>query len=263
MTEYQDIQQQKKSKKYKVLLIGDDCTDIYQYGTVERLSPEAPVPIFKLHDKEYLPGMAGNVKRNLEALGISVDYFHGNTSTKTRLIEVRSKQHIVRIDNDVMSEPITVKTEVLDSYDAIVISDYDKGTVSYELIKDLRKNFDGPIFIDTKKTHLRLMEGCIVKINCLEHSRATSNCSDLIVTYGSQGVVYKSDHWPSISVNVSDVTGAGDTFLAALTYAFLTTLDIRASIPFAIQASAITVQHVGVYAPSLEEIGFESTIDRT
>jgi hypothetical protein len=50
--------------------------------------------------------MAANVKANLEALGCDVSYMHGETSTKTRLIDIRSKQHIVRIDNDVQSKPI-------------------------------------------------------------------------------------------------------------------------------------------------------------
>jgi D-beta-D-heptose 7-phosphate kinase/D-beta-D-heptose 1-phosphate adenosyltransferase len=250
-------------RQYRVLLIGDDCTDIYQYGTVDRLSPEAPVPIFKLHDKEMLPGMAGNVKRNLEALGVEVHYLHGLTSTKTRLIDIKSKQHIVRIDNDVISDAITFDTSIPEIYDAIVISDYDKGTVSYELIEEIRKDFTGPIFIDTKKTYLHRMEGCIVKINSIEYIKLDTKCSDLIVTYGKEGVVYKDDCWPAYNVQVSDVTGAGDTFLSALTYAYLNTKEIKSSIPFAIQASSVTVQYVGVYAPSLEEIENENTSNRT
>ena len=249
-------------KKFRVLLIGDDCTDIYQYGTVDKLSPEAPVPIFKLLDKETLPGMAGNVKRNLEALGVEVHYLHGYTSTKTRLIDVRSKQHMVRIDNDVISDAITFDTSIPEIYDAIVISDYNKGTVSYELIEEIRKDFTGPIFIDTKKTELHRMEGCFVKINSVEYINLETKCSDLIVTFGKEGVMYENEHWPSIDVQVSDVTGAGDTFLSALTYAYLNTSDIKLSIPFAIQASSVTVQHVGVYAPALEEIENEDTADR-
>jgi sugar/nucleoside kinase (ribokinase family) len=60
--------------------------------------------------------------------------------------------------------------------------------------------------------------------------------------------------FPAESVEVVDVTGAGDTFLAALTYQFLETQNIAAAIRFAIKASTITVQHFGVYAPTLEEI---------
>lgn len=241
-------------RQFKVLLIGDDCTDIYQYGTVDRLSPEAPVPVFKLHDKEILPGMAGNVKRNLEVLGIEVHYLHGDTSTKTRIIDTNSKQHIVRIDDDRISESLTIETALPPIYDAIVISDYNKGTVSYELIEELREEFTGPIFIDTKKTQLHRMEGCIVKINSIEYLKLETYIDDLIVTYGREGVVYQNEIWPAVKVPVSDVTGAGDTFLSAFVYSYLNTSDVRESIPFAIKASSVTVQHVGVYAPSLEEI---------
>ena len=52
-------------KKYKILLIGDNCVDVYQYGTVDRISPEAPVPVFKFSHEERKPGMAGNVANNL------------------------------------------------------------------------------------------------------------------------------------------------------------------------------------------------------
>ena len=60
--------------------------------------------------------------------------------------------------------------------------------------------------------------------------------------------------YPAVKVEVADVCGAGDTFLSALVYQYLTTKDIDSSIPFAIRASEVTVQHTGVYAPSLGEI---------
>jgi len=56
-------------KSFKILLIGDNCLDVYRYGSVDRISPEAPVPVFKFSHEETKPGMAGNVARNLEALG--------------------------------------------------------------------------------------------------------------------------------------------------------------------------------------------------
>ena len=59
---------------------------------------------------------------------------------------------------------------------------------------------------------------------------------------------------PAPSVEVSDVTGAGDTFLSALVVEYLNTNSIEQAVKFAIAASAVTVQHIGVYAPRLEEI---------
>jgi D-beta-D-heptose 7-phosphate kinase/D-beta-D-heptose 1-phosphate adenosyltransferase len=199
--------------------------------------------------------MAGNVRKNLEALGCTVNFLHGKTSTKTRLIDTRSKQQIVRIDNDIISDPITIDSELPNVYDAIVISDYNKGTVSYELIEELRKEFSGPIFVDTKKSDLARLEGCFIKINELENSRATSfPTAGLIVTYGDRGVVYNQFAFGARTVEVADVCGAGDTFLSAVCYQYLNTLDMHLAIGFAINASAVTVQHLGNYAPTLEEI---------
>lgn len=245
-----DIQQQ---KQFKILLIGDNCTDIYQYGYVDRISPEAPIPIFVKTTSESKYGMAGNVFSNLFALGCVVDCFYEKTSTKTRLIDIRSKQQIVRIDDDLISEPVKLP-EDFGRYDAVVISDYNKGTVSYQTIREVINKFDGPIFIDTKKTNLDEMEGCFVKINELEYSKLKTECSNMIVTLGAKGARYNDKIYSAQKVEVSDVCGAGDTFLAALTYQYLKTKDMEQAIKFAIKASSVTVQHLGNYAPTLEEI---------
>jgi D-beta-D-heptose 7-phosphate kinase/D-beta-D-heptose 1-phosphate adenosyltransferase len=241
-------------ESYNILLVGDHCEDVYQYGTVDRISPEAPVPVFVPAHQETRPGMAGNVCENLERLNCNVNYLHGKTSVKTRLIDSRSKQQLIRIDQDAMSSAIKFDSEIPTVYDAIVISDYNKGTVSYELIQELRSEFVGPIFVDTKKTDLARLEGCIVKINELEHSRATSDCSHLIVTLGKQGARYQGQRYAAGSVEVADVCGAGDTFLAALTFGYLEYKDMELAIRFAIEAASVTVQHIGCYAPTLDEV---------
>jgi D-beta-D-heptose 7-phosphate kinase/D-beta-D-heptose 1-phosphate adenosyltransferase len=245
-------------KQLNILLIGDACEDIYTYGTVTRISPEAPVPVFVPRSKIHKDGMAGNVCKNLEALGCIVNFLHGEVSRKERFIDERSKQHVMRLDKDVESKPLHFASEVPDIYDAIVISDYNKGTVSYDLIEELRREFAGPIFIDTKKTDLARMGGCYVKINRLEQSLATSYHPEpdhLIVTHGGDGAVWNGWVYPAEIVgDVTDVCGAGDTFLAALVYKFLHTNSIPEAIKFANRAAAVTVQHVGVYAPRLEEI---------
>ena len=248
-------------KKYKILLIGDNCLDIYQYGTVDRLSPEAPVPVFVPTEKVERDGMAGNVYANLVALGCEVNLLCGHASKKTRLIDSRSKQQILRIDEDVKSTPITIESEFPPIYDAVVISDYNKGVVDYALINDLRKSFNGPIFMDTKKQDIAQFYGIFVKINELEFKNRHSINDSLIVTLGERGAMYKTGRDPkyelmfeSPKVEVVDVTGAGDTFLAALAYKWLDTGSINAALFFAIEASSVTVQHFGCYAPTLKEI---------
>ncbi len=239
--------------KYKILLVGDKCLDIYQYGTVDRLSPEAPVPIFVPTYKEEREGMAGNVYANLVALGCEVDIVTGIASKKTRLVDSRSKQQILRIDEDTQSIPISNVDPT--GYDAVVISDYNKGVVTYELIESLIQS-KIPVFIDTKKTDLERMQGAWVKINELESTKIKSECTGLIVTKGSKGaeIVHHEFSCSAPTVEVVDVTGAGDTFLSAMTYEYLNTRNIKDAVKFAIKASSITVQHFGVYAPSLREI---------
>jgi len=254
-----DIQVQ---KKFKILLIGDNCTDVYQYGTVDRISPEAPVPIFKYSHQETKMGMAGNVKKNLEALGCLVTFVTSKeSSVKTRLIDIRSKQQLLRIDNDAEARPVIQESLLNLDYDAIVISDYNKGAVTYEFIDWLRKTFKGPMFLDTKKQDIARFYGIYVKINELEFKNRHSINDSLIVTLGSKGAMYKTKRDPTYDifystpiVEVADVCGAGDTFLSALAYQYLLTQDISYAIEFANKAASITVQHVGNYAPTLEEL---------
>ena len=256
MIESMNTQQQ---KSFKILLIGDNCNDIYTYGYVNRISPEAPVPIFEPHYTIHKDGMAGNVCKNLEALGCNVDFLRDKdtVSEKNRLIDHRTKQQLLRIDRDGESKPIIFETAIPPVYDAIVVSDYGKGTVTYELIEELVKTQTIPIFIDTKKHNLARMNGCYIKVNALERSRAVSlpDSKWLIVTHGGNGASW--DGWVfsgEIVGDVTDVCGAGDTFLSALVYEFLQTNNIRSAIKFANKAAAVTVQHIGVYAPRLEEI---------
>jgi D-beta-D-heptose 7-phosphate kinase/D-beta-D-heptose 1-phosphate adenosyltransferase len=259
MTELATTQQQ---IQFRILLIGDICIDEYKYGNVTRISPEAPVPVFVPDSHIIKDGMAGNVRNNLEALGCKVTLkysidLEGKISKKTRYIDKKSKQHIIRIDEDRPTQAL--ETSAFDNldYDAIVVSDYNKGAVSYDLIEWLRKQYSGPIFIDTKKTDLARFEGCYIKINKLERRQAHTLPSSeyLIVTYGDSGAVYNEEHYSGIKAgDVTDVCGAGDTFLAALTYKFVETNNIRTAIKFANKAAAITVQHLGVYAPCLGEI---------
>jgi bifunctional ADP-heptose synthase (sugar kinase/adenylyltransferase) len=240
-------------KQFKILLIGDNCVDVYQYGNVDRLSPEAPVPVFVPTRKEERAGMVSNVFANLVSLGCNVHIVQGLASKKTRLVDSRSRQHILRVDEDVISVPISDVDTI--GYDAIVVSDYNKGLVTYELIEKLIKT-KIPVFVDTKKTDLSRLEGAWVKINELEFSKIKSDCSGLIVTKGSQGAEIVYQNYKSLApvVEVVDVTGAGDTFLAVLTFKYLETHDIKTAVDFAIRAAAITVQHFGCYAPSLSEI---------
>ena len=239
----------------KILLIGDNGIDQYQFGTVTRISPEAPVPILNYTHTTTKPGMAANVQNNLEKLGCEVDFVHGiKTCIKTRVIDQKTGQHLVRIDQDIPSKPVKIDYTDIEQYNAIVVSDYNKGSVEYETIENLRKNYRGPIFVDTKKTDLARFEGCYVKINQLEYEAAKTYPTELIVTLGRNGVRYKEHKISTPQVEAFDVCGAGDTFLSALAYNYVLSSDILSAIEFATRAASVTIQHVGVYSPTLLEI---------
>lgn len=243
-------------KSLRILLIGDTCIDEYIYGTVERLSPESPVPVLNQTHKETKPGMAANVKLNLEMLGCGVDFITNNEKIiKTRFVDEKSGYHLLRTDQETsLTKWDRCIPNPLISYDAVVVSDYCKGFIDYQHMISLRAEFAGPIFIDTKKDDLARLEGCILKINSLEFQKLRTGCSELIVTEGKNGARYKDKIFPAPTVEVFDVCGAGDTFLSALAYMFLICRNLESSIEFAVKAAAVTVSHNGNYAPTLEEI---------
>lgn len=241
---------------FKILLCGDDCVDVYQYGHVERLSPEAPVPVVKLDHYKKIAGMAGNVKKNLQQLNCIVDYRHSDTNIKTRMLDIKSGQHMLRIDDDKDCRPLILDFDV-SRYDAIVVSDYCKGTITYEFVEQLRQQYTGPIFVDTKKKDLARFEGCFVKINENEFNTTASVPKNIIVTLGADGARYNQTVYPAPKVEVVDVCGAGDTFLATLCYFYLKTQSIESAIMSANRAAAVTVKHLGVYAPTLNEFDDE------
>lgn len=259
MTESETIQQ---PTSYNVLLIGDSCTDIYNIGTVDRLSPEAPVPVLKIVDTYELPGMSANVHRNLINLNIDADFVYNDTKiSKTRFIDKRSGQHLLRVDDEDNVIRWSGRTpHSLDTYDAIVISDYDKGFLTYDDISHIVTSVKCPVFIDTKKTKLAdfappfKSNHVYVKINELESKKALTLADNLIITLGERGAQYKGNIYPTNKVEVMDVCGCGDTFLAALVAQYLFTKDIEKAILFANVAAGITVQHRGNYAPTYDEI---------
>jgi D-beta-D-heptose 7-phosphate kinase/D-beta-D-heptose 1-phosphate adenosyltransferase len=239
----------------KILLVGDNGIDQYQFGTVTRISPEAPVPVLNYSHTVTKPGMAANVRDNLERLGVEVDFVHGvKTCIKTRVIDQKTGQHIVRIDQDIPSRAVKIDYTDINKYNAVIVSDYNKGSVEYETIEQLRKNYTGPIFVDTKKSDLARCEGCYVKINQLEFEAAKTFPTELIVTLGRDGVRYQEHKISTPQVEAFDVCGAGDTFLSALAYNYVLSGDILAAIRFATRAASVTIQHIGVYSPSLTEI---------
>tara|TARA_B100000287_G_scaffold417067_1_gene452461 strand:+ start:553 stop:1239 length:687 start_codon:yes stop_codon:yes gene_type:complete len=217
---------------------------------------------------EEAEGMASNVRANLLSFGVDV-YLMTNElkPIKTRFVDERSNQQLMRMDeNDevadygwVLPTGDTYPTStphpepIKHPFDALIISDYNKGFLDENQIFDIVKEFDGPIFIDSKKSKLP-KKGCFLKINELEDSNLKGIYRNKIVTKGSAGAEYKGKIYPGEKVPCFDVAGAGDTFLCALVYFYLEYGKIEKAIPYANKAAAIAVQNHGTYVLSGDDI---------
>ena len=145
---------------------------------------------------------------------------------------------------------------MVDSFDAVVISDYDKGYLTTEKIFEIVESSSCPVFIDSKKSILPKKSNCYIKINDKESSNLNQSypIDNLIITHGSKGCVYNNTLYPAEKVKVFDVVGAGDTFLSALVFGYLRYQDINKAILLGNKAAAIAVQHTGTYVLSQTDI---------
>tara|TARA_B100000700_G_scaffold59490_1_gene64847 strand:+ start:1053 stop:1787 length:735 start_codon:yes stop_codon:yes gene_type:complete len=240
----------------KVLLVGDSCEDEYIYGNCTRISPEAPVPILNFNRVETKSGMAGNVCLNLQAFDLDITFLtNPEKIVKTRFIDEKSNQQILRVDNEDSVRPLMIPI-MTDSFDAVVISDYNKGYLTTEKIFEIVEGARCPVFIDSKKSYLPNKSNCFVKINDLECSSLSDDCfiDNLIVTKGSEGCFFNNKIYPAEKVKVYDVVGAGDTFLAALVYGYISTDNIDQALMMGNRGAAIAVQHPGTYVLQEEDV---------
>ena len=246
-----------QAKSLKILVVGDSCTDRFVYGTCERLSPEAPVPILKHSYTKEMPGMAANVMENIRAFTSSVDIItQTNNIVKTRYIDEKSNQHILRFDSGsymqtgdkLTSQALTI---ICDSYDYLLISDYAKGFLCKDELKIFTLQNIIKTYVDTKKEDISCYENSIIKLNEFEAQSAKSTLqksSTLITTLGSKGAKYMNKIIPTKNVEVFDVSGAGDTFLATFSIFHYLTNNFEESIIFANKCATIAIQRSGTYA---------------
>ena len=238
----------------RILVIGDSCTDEFIYCDIERICPEAPVPVLKPRKSSGNPGMADNVVANLQALGVEVDIItNDQIIQKTRYVDIRSGQMVMRVDEHDKCERYDGVYETV-NYDAIIISDYCKGFLIEDDIEAFAERAECPILLDTKK---QLGDWCknidFIKINEFEHKKNFERLPNypfildkMIVTIGSKGCKYKNKIYPVPEVSVKDVSGAGDTFMAALVVDYLKNNDIKTAITFANECATKVVQKRGV-----------------
>mgnify|MGYP003628158021 CR=1 FL=1 len=243
----------------KVLVIGDSCEDVYVYGRSSRLAPEAPVPVFLKNYEKRSGGMALNVFNNIKSLGVECEVIHSTEKIeKIRYVDEATNHLFIRIDTDnnktarINQKYLTKK--YLSNYDAIVVSDYNKGFLTKEDIEKIC--YRHPLtFMDTKKSLGRWCKDCKwIKINENEFEKTRENISGLehifgeklVVTMGERGCCYQNKTYSVDKVEIKDLSGAGDTFLSGFIYKYLNTGDVDKALKFANRCATIVVQQKGV-----------------
>jgi D-beta-D-heptose 7-phosphate kinase/D-beta-D-heptose 1-phosphate adenosyltransferase len=307
---------------HRVLVLGDLMLDRYMWGKAERISPEAPVPVVKVEREEIKLGGAANVALNLAALGDApvlvgmvgddsnagllraelarlnfdddglVTVQERPTTVKTRV--VAGSQQVVRIDREDDAEtdgPVAHRLferfeALVSRADAIVISDYGKGTLSAQLVDravHVARTRGLFVAVDPKETHFhRYRDVSILTPNhheaCFaagrkvkddggirdigEQLRERLNAEHLLITRGEHGMtLFSRDrqplHIPTVAQHVFDVTGAGDTVIATLTAAVAGGIEVPDACRLANVAARRAIAEVGAYAVTCDDLRHE------
>ncbi len=302
-----------KFKGLKVLVIGDVMLDRYIIGKVSRISPEAPVPVLEIQKEEVKGGGASNVFLNLKALeaeptilsvigkdseGEELKGILGRkgvflfqdpsrpTTVKTRVIA--HHQQVVRMDREVStkvsSDVVEKMLRLVDikSFDSILISDYNKGVVTENLIESIKikKKKSAKIFVDPKVENIFLYKDVnLISPNHGEAERITGvkmmgdsdfiegakkikkmlNCQYVVITRGEEGMTYLDEnniggHLPAKAREVYDVTGAGDTVISILTLSILAGAGIEEACELSNYGASVVVSKLGTTAVSCSEL---------
>ena len=297
----------------RLLVVGDLILDRYIWGVVSRISPEAPVPVVEVERSSSHLGGAGNVGHNLTALGarsllvgVVGDDAEGAwlrahagdrrgifvdpgrpTTVKTRIIA--HHQQVVRVDNEHRIaigpglEARIVDTIRRESYEAIVISDYNKGIVTRSLMERILPEAERagiPVFVDPKVENFSLYSPVtflapnhheverVVHHPCRTDAETVragreildrAKASYLIIKRGEQGMsIFERGkrplHLATVAREVYDVTGAGDTVMAAASLSLLAGATIREAAVLANAAAGVVVGKIGTATCSPEEL---------
>lgn len=246
----------------QITIIGELCHDVFIYGDVKRLCPEAPVPVLTDIVTESNLGMAGNVRENLWAHDSSLKIIlihQSNPITKTRYIDNKTNHMFLRVDegeDNIDSLVLTSENiEDISESDLVIVSDYNKGFLSEKTLIQIGKLSKLSV-IDTKKiiSQNLIKSFTFIKLNEHEYQRnkniSDKNKNKVIITLGMNGA--KNDDIVFLSPSPKqtiDVSGAGDTFTAFFSLKYYETKNISESIKFANQMASIVVSKRGVATP--------------
>ncbi|HUA89993.1 MAG TPA: D-glycero-beta-D-manno-heptose-7-phosphate kinase [Steroidobacteraceae bacterium] len=303
----------------RVLVLGDVMLDRFVYGSVERTSPEAPVPVLALGRTSDMPGGAANVARNVVALGARVQLLGvvgedatgaqlrthlaalanlqaqlvadagRPTTTKTRY--VADRQQILRTDLEncgplaaAVAEAVLARFRAaLADTDVVILSDYNKGVLNAAVTAAAiaaARSAGKPVLVDPKGRSFEKYRGatvltpnkqelqgacghdCTSDEQVIEAARsvlAQGICSTVVATRGKEGMTIvqadgRAQHIRTVATEVYDVTGAGDTAVAAMAVSLAAGADISAAARLANIAAGIAVGKYGTATASGDEI---------
>lgn len=242
-----------------VTVIGECCTDVFIYGEVNRLSPEAPVPVFTPIETKTNLGMAGNVLENVKSIEPSykvIGRHQQNLIKKIRYVDKKTNHMFIRVDENDYSEEINLNTSTINlisNSDIVIVSDYDKGFLTLKNLKLIGENSKLSILDSKKKLTQDVVDSfSFVKLNESEYKNNLSllNFENVIITLGSKGCMFQNEIFESPKpLETIDVSGAGDTFTAAFILEYFKTQDIKNSLKFANLLSSFVVAKRGVVTP--------------
>lgn len=269
---------------FPILVCGDSMWDEYWWGDVERISPEAPVPVAKINKTEVKHGAASNVIANIEAL--EHETYKVFCRSRCHKIRVLARGHqLLRVDFDkTPSEAEVAEMEnefverLTDPCKIILFSDYGKGALIH--IQDLIKYATAAgktVLVDPKgHDYTRYTGAFLIKPNVEELKaviggwtteaqlrekvtalRQATTIKYILLTRAKDGMTLFGEeayHVPSVAQEVFDVTGAGDTAIATIAVCLNEELPMQTAVLFATRAASITCQHIGAYAPLREEV---------
>ncbi|MDP3549104.1 MAG: D-glycero-beta-D-manno-heptose-7-phosphate kinase [Novosphingobium sp.] len=302
--------------KARVAVIGDLMLDVYLDGVIERISPEAPVPVVRARDQRHVPGGAANVAANVLAFGAQVDIVGVIGSDGRDLIDVLAArgyddqgglvvdssrrtirkqrimagQQVVRIDFEdlhplsavIEQDLVTRATAAIAKADVVVLSDYGKGVLTDTLLAAViahAKALDKPVIVDPKRRNLAGYCGATIitpnrgelvaatGLSCETDHEAQAAISSVQAVCGSAVLLTRSEkgmsyypmsgevlHFPARALEVFDVSGAGDTVVAALAVMLACDEPIETAIRFANDAAGVVVGKAGTATVTFDEV---------
>ena len=242
-------------KRKKILVLGDSCIDVFIYGDVSNQGID--YQIFSPLSETINEGMALNVYNNIKPFNVEHKIITNKKKPiKTRYIDKKTSNIILRVDKDdniKQNDKLKLKSIKFEKYDAIIISDYNKGFLHENQIEYIAKNHP-LVFMDSKKKLGKWCENiACIKINQKEYNENKDYLNKeyknhLIVTLAENGAMLNHNEkvFKVKQNNKVNSCGAGDTFLASLVVEFLNTNNIIKSIEFANKCASWVITQQGV-----------------